>query len=332
MNPTQLKTLKDIGYRGILLSLILEPDGQTLLAGGSDGKVLRFALSDEQSKPEELSGHTSYVTGLARAGDAVVSGAYDRQLIWWNVSERKPQRTLDDAHGKWIRDVVASPDGRLVASTADDMVCKLWDAASGQLVRELKGHEAKTPTHYPSMLFCCAFSPDGKHLATADKTGRIVVWDVDSGKEVVRLDGSGMYTWDPRQRRHSIGGVRALAFSPDGEQLAAGGMGQVGNIDHLEGKARFELFDWRQGKQTAVVEDDKYKGLVEELRYSRDGKWLLAAGGAGDGFMLFHDLAAGKTAHQHKAPMHVHDVALGDDEQKLYAVGHGKLVVWQLGG
>ena len=44
-----------------------------------------------------------------------------------------------DAHDKWIRKV-ASPvaDGKLVvASVADDMVCRLWDAETGKLLHEL---------------------------------------------------------------------------------------------------------------------------------------------------------------------------------------------------
>src|SRR5438552_257273 len=86
-----------------------------------------------------------------------------------------------------------------------------------------------------SKVYAVAFSADGYRLATGDKVGHVVVWDVESGKQLTTCEAPGMYTWDPVQRLHSIGGIRSLAFSPDGTRLAVGGMGKVGNIDHLEG-------------------------------------------------------------------------------------------------
>ena len=97
------------------------------------------------------------------------------------------------------------------------------------------------------MLFACAISPDARHLATGDKVGHVVVWDLETGQKLTdAAKRPGMYTWDPVQRRHSIGGIRSLAFSPDGTQLAVGGIGKIGNIDHLDGKARVEVFDWQR--------------------------------------------------------------------------------------
>src|SRR5437762_3463064 len=104
------------------------------------------------------------------------------------------------------------------------------------------------------MLFAVAFSADGKHVATGDKVGKVKVWEVESGKPVGEVDAPVMYTWDPVQRLHSIGGIRCLAFSPDGKALAVGGIGKIGNIDHLEGKARVESFDWAAGKRLSEYE------------------------------------------------------------------------------
>ena len=180
----------------------------------------------------------------------------------------------------------ASRDGTAIASVADDMICKVWDAETGELRHELRGHGAITPHHFPSMLYACAFSPDGRHLATGDKVGHVVVWELPSGKPVATLEAPVMYTWDPVQRRHSIGGIRTLAFSPDGNLLAAGGIGKIGNIDHLEGPARVEVFDWRKGERTVEFTSDLPKGLVERLAFFPDGERLLAVGGANDGFIL----------------------------------------------
>jgi WD40 repeat protein len=259
----------------------------------------------------------------------VVSGGYDGRLIWWDADQGSQIRAVD-AHTKWIRRVAASRDGKVAASVADDMVCRLWDAETGKLLRELRGHKEKTPNHYPSMLYACAFTPDGKHVATGDKVGHIVVWEVASGKPAATLEAPGMYTWDPVQRRHSIGGIRSLAFSPDGRLLAVGGIGKIGNIDHLDGKARVEVFDWQKGERTHEFPGDKIKGLVEHLEFHPQGDWLLAAGGANDGFLMFLDLKAKKALRQEKAPMHVHDFALNEAADTVYAAGHGKILVFEM--
>ena len=161
------------------------------------------------------------------------------------------------------------------------------------------------------MLFACAISPDGRHLATGDKVGHITVWDLESGRKLAALEAPELYTWDPVQRHHSIGGIRSLAFSPDGTRLAVGGSGKISNIDHLDGKARVEVFDWQKGERTHEFASDKFKGLVEYLGFHPQGDWLLAAGGGDkDGFLTFFDLAAKKVLAQEKAPMYVHDLAL----------------------
>lgn len=330
---TKLKVVKDVGRQDVLFGLGRMPNSARVFVGSSDFKLYDVDLSVAKPELKQVGEHQSYVMGAAAAaGNVVVSGGYDCRLSWWDAATYKPIRSAE-AHAKRIRAVVASPDGKLVASIADDMLCKLWDAATGKLVRELKGHEPLTPHHFPSMLYAVGFSNDGKLLATGDKTGRVCVWNVADGKQLAVLDASGNYTWDPTARRHSIGGVRSIAFSPDGKTLAVGGTGKIGNIDHLEAPGRLETFDWRSGKSQLVVSlDGKHKGLIEQMAWSRDGKWLALAGGATAGFVAFFDAASGKIAFQDAAPMHVHGLAMAEDDATLYASGHGKLVVWSLKG
>jgi WD40 repeat protein len=330
-DPTQLKVVKNLGFDGIFFGMARVPNSGRLFYGSSDFKVYEIDTEDEKPQPTALSGegHQSYVTGVALSAAGVVSGSYDGRLIWWDADERRQLRSID-AHDLWIRGVIASPDGKMISSVADDMVCKLWDAESGELLHALRDHQPVTPHNYPSMLYANAFSADGKLLATGDKVGHVSVWNVESGEKLAELETPVMYTWDPRQRRHSIGGIRSLAFTADSKHLAVGGIGKIGNIDHLGGPARIEIFDWQAGKRLYELEDDKHKGLVEQLAFHPDGKWFLSAGGDHSGFVTFYDAESGKILHQEKAPMHVHRFAFNESYDTLYAVGHGRIAVWEL--
>lgn len=327
-DPNQLKITQEVSRKDVLFCVAKSDATEDLFIGSSDFSIYRATPGAEKPTLQPLGKHKSYVTGTVCCGDQLITGAYDKSLRWWDISTNTQIRCLENAHSKWIRDVNVTPDRQHVISVADDMICRVWDAKDGSLQSELRGHQPQTPHHFPSMLFCTAVSADGRLLATADKTGHIVVWELETGKQLTTLEAPTMYTWDPKARIHSIGGIRSLAFSPNSQLLAAGGIGQIGNIDHLGALARIEVFDWHKGERTHEFPGDQYKGLVEQLRFSPDGKTLLAAGGDHGGFMKFIDLESSKLIKQDKAPMHIHDLVVTDDWNSIFAVGHNRMAVW----
>lgn len=326
-DPTRLKLARQISISGIALCVARHPVTGRVYFGNADYKV--YELDPAAEKPQAVAfegdGHQSYVTGVVVSGEAVISGAYDGRLMWWNTASRKLERTID-GHERWIRRLAVSPDGKTLASIADDMRTKLWDAATGQLRHTLEDHQPMTPHDFPSMLYAVAFSPDGRLLATGDKVGHIVIREVATGKLVGTLEAPVMYTWDPRARRHSIGGIRALCFSADASLLAVGGMGKVGNIDHLEGNSRLEVFDWQKAERKFEAEDNKFKGLIEDLAFDPAGRWIVTAGGDNGGFVTFYDLSTGKIIQQEKGPTHIHQFAMGAPGTSLMAAGQGRLM------
>jgi len=325
------KQVKELSRKEIVFGLARVPGSRRLIFGGSDFQVYDVDFAAEKPEPKALGGHESYVTGVAvvSGGKRAVSGGYDGKLIWWDLESGSKIRTVD-AHSKWIRRVVATPDGSTIVSVADDMVARVWDAETGALKVELKGHQAITPHHYTSMLHACAISPDGKLVATGDKVGHLIVWDLATGQSVATMEAPGLYTWDPVQRRHSIGGTRALAFSPDGHLLAAGGIGLIGNIDHLEGPPRVEVFDWRKSAKTHEFIGEGSKGMVERLIFLPDGDRMLSIGGANDGFVWVLDLKTKTVQSQQKAPGHLYDATLGDSPDTLFVVGYNRILAYEI--
>ena len=114
-DPTKLKVAKQHDHAGIFFGLARAPGTKRLFAGCSDAKLYAVDLAAEKVEWKELTGHESYVTGVALAGPFVVSGGWDGKLIWWSSDTHELVRKVD-AHSKWVRAVSASPNGRVVAS------------------------------------------------------------------------------------------------------------------------------------------------------------------------------------------------------------------------
>ncbi|QDU40176.1 WD domain, G-beta repeat [Maioricimonas rarisocia] len=333
MNDTLKITRASQWNQSDILFCIARPSGSDrIYVGSSDFGVYEFDSSAEKPERVRLEGeqHQSYVTGLALVGETLVSCSYDGQLIWWDTAERRSIRTVA-AHDRWIRRVIATPDQTQIISVADDMQCKVWDGVSGELISLFTDHAETTPHHYPSMLYAVAASPDGRWLATGDKVGHVAIWDAGTFEKVGELETPVMYTWDPKQRRHSIGGIRSLAFSADGSQLAVGGIGKIGNIDHLGGPSRLEVFEWSSGTRRFEIEDDKKKGLIEQIVWHPSGDWLLCAGGDHKGFLNICDMQSGELIAQEAGDGHIHGLVVDAELQNVFTAGHNRIERWTLG-
>jgi WD40 repeat protein len=332
MNVSNIKLEKNISRPDILFGVARVPGTGRAFVGGSDFKIHEIDIDAAKPDVRTLkSAHETYITTLALAGDTIISGGYDGKLVWTNsATGEKTRETL--AHARAVRKIALSPDAKTAVSVADDMAIRFWNIADGKKIREITGeHQPLTPQGFRSMLYACAFSADGKHLATADKTGHVVIWEAATGRKVASLEVPVMYTWDPNARRHSIGGPRSVAFSPDGQLLAIGGTGKIGNIDHLEADGRVEIFRWAKGEKLHDFITEGKKGLVEHLEFHPGGEILLAAGGAGEGFLSFIDLKQKKIVHQEKSPMNIHAIATADGMKSIVAVGHQRVARFTVG-
>jgi WD40 repeat protein len=121
----------------------------------------------------------------------------------------------------------------------------------------------------PSIVRSVSFSPDGKLLAVAledaDKSGKLVVWDVA--------------TRTPRFIHHEDSGIRPVAFAPDGSSLA------IGLVQPL-----VKLVDVSTGDIIKTFEG--HENQIRSVAYSHDGLRMVTA--SNDRTVKIWDLVKGE--------------------------------------
>jgi len=153
---------------------------------------------------------------------------------------------------------VVSQDGKRIITCGDDKTIKVWDLASGEELRTLRGHNGS--------IYALAVSPDGKYIASGGDEGIIKLWNAQTGAEVMTL-------------REGQSAVLAVAFKPDGRQLASGSNSYDGIII---------LWDAETGAQLKTFRGQRE---INALAFSPDGKHIIS--GSGDWTIKLWDVQTG---------------------------------------
>ncbi len=121
-----------------------------------------------------------------------------------------------------------------------------------------------------------AFTPDGKQIVSASIDKTVRVWDVETGKTVRMIRGEAASgDW---------GRIDAIALSPDGRWLAAGG--KLHGTDRAIANA-IRLYDFASGKLDTLLKG--HEDVVSALAFSSDGTRLIS--GSADKTAIIWDLA-----------------------------------------
>jgi WD40 repeat protein len=191
-------------------------------------------------------------------GKLIATGDVNHEIHVWQVETGKQLLTCKVDEG-WIWSVAFSPNGRLLASSANRTV-NLWDVQTGECVKILKG--------YSDRVFSLAFSPDGCLLATGSEDRLVRVWDVKTGQLLKMLSG---HTDE----------VRSVAFSPQsyiGKQSIHHSNRQ-NQTRHLLASASYDrtvrLWDINTGECCKTLEG--HTDWVWSVAFSPDGKTLASS-------------------------------------------------------
>ncbi len=306
------------------VALAFSPDGSLLaLARGNEIHLLRC---EDWSEIGHLVGHTRPVTCVAfsKSGTLLVSSSWDGTVRLWDPATGELRREIAISRGASdVFSVAMSPDERIVVSGAVEsgtgFAMVMWfEASTGRLMRSkiislsmqlsVLGGGKTTIVNYVRSI---RFSPDGALVAAGFTDKAVRVWDA-RGEELRVTFGE------------HAGTVYDIAFSPDGQRVAAASWREV------------VIWDIRSG--TRVLTLTGHRNEVRAVAYAPDGV-LLATGGY-DGTLRLWNAATGqlvesiqvfkpKTGLGAPANQGILALAFSPDGRMLVApVSDGRVHVW----
>jgi len=266
--------LEEMHVQGRPTQAFFTPDGHSVLIAGMKRGVL---LVDPATGNIQRTLAKKRWLGQAAfcRGDCWLAAVTDRGFGLWHVRSGKclwEEQSLGEAHR-----VAVSADGNyLMTITGGDGSgpgdrLTLWDLRRSRMVRTLTGFPPRRPG-----LVSVAFSRDGTKLITADRAGRLVRWNIQTG--------------DRSRIGHPIGNICCVCVAATdlraefilcGTQHPTGiiGKGSSGLLElwcltDPRSEARFD--------RPSLVESWRSKGYISAIALSGDGKRAVAGSSLGE--------------------------------------------------
>jgi WD40 repeat protein/serine/threonine protein kinase len=205
-------------FGGGVRCVAFSTDGQHLATSDATDNVRVWDWATGKEVFPPLRGHTGYVKFVAFShnGKLLVTGSVDGSVRLWDAaSGQKAQEPYYFASRVASIALSPDPDSRLLASGDADQTVTVWETVTPKELFRCREH-----TNY---VIAMAFTPDAQRLASAS-WHEIIVWDTSTGpniknRNIKKLSGLA-------------GAIQGVAFSPDGQRLAAcGGYKDKGEIN-----------------------------------------------------------------------------------------------------
>ena len=230
------------GHRRTLNDGSLSPDGKLALTASDDG-TSRLWQVEGCNLLKVLKGHSGPVTGAVFAGGRAVTGGMDGTVRLWDIPGGSPVKTikLPGGEGTEVEALEPLDNGRLVAAASGRGQVFIIDPKEG-VVRKTLVPGGGPPT--------CLGAGPGNLLAAGTENGEVILFDWLTGRVI----------WKAKVSKFRL---RAVALSPDGITVAAGGDGAFIGI-------------WKVGR-IKPLEQIKVPLAVTGLAFTKEGKYLLVS-------------------------------------------------------
>jgi WD40 repeat protein len=292
-------------------------DGKLLASSGLDDDHLNgpfpVTVTDLRSRRTVATlSRPARTQDIAFSPDGKLLALADDSVTFWDTSTWQQQGTPLPVRGTSA--LSFSKDGRVLAVGAT-RAASIWDVTTRRRL-------GAVPITDEYLRVAVTISRDSRLLAVG-AAGRVTLWALENGRPAGRSPLAG---FRPTQRPTDNIQVRALAFSPDGKLLAAGGLnGMVTVWDTLSYSTVAGFRAHNRGRTWGS--DSPVNALV----FGRDARTLFSAGD--DGIVRGWDAHSGKPRGR---PLRGHEggvaaLALTHDDRTLASGGTDqRIAIWDL--
>lgn len=203
---------------GPVTDVAISSDGREFVSVGVD-RTVRVWNADTGAQIDSMSGHTGTITSVALspADSTVASASSDGTVRLW-------RRGTDDVKvldaGRPLTSVAFSPTGGHLAVGGVDGQIVVWDMQSQQ--RRLFENKDR------AIVYDVSFDPKHDRLASVSTNGYLRMWQLPDAHQLWESNTVEHLPADIRAKEELAegfpGSLISVAFSPDGQRVAAGGV------------------------------------------------------------------------------------------------------------